>query len=170
MKETDLIDFLKKQGYVIIVKDIRGGLTVTLPEIKTKFVTKESKTTTFLIKRGKNSRILIDDPKKTIKIPEYAIRLYLSSVILQTCMDLGYNFDFLIVKDKLDREIGIGIESVEKIIRNPKDTEKEFALIDIFNKCSKIGTFETFAIQVKEAGIEEGFNTIKSLFTGETNG
>jgi len=160
----DSIEFLKKHNYIVSVKELKDGLEVKFPELKTRFIVKPARTITYLIKRGKNPKLTIKESGEVVKIPEYAIRLYIGSLITKHCIEIGYNFDYLVVYDRHDKELGLGIEKVEEIMKAPKvNTEKEELLIDMFNKCGEVGIIESFDNIAKDLGISEGFALIKSL-------
>jgi len=162
---NDVLEFLKKNDYVIVIKKIKGGIEMKLPSVKNKFLSRPQRVVKCLIKYGKNPRLTLDDgvvDKLVIAVPEYTIRSYITAIVMQQCFELGFSNEFVI----LDGNPKAGIEGLEDILKPPKNKEKEAYLTELMKDLGRGVSMDECVALSKKLEIAEGFKMIIDLIKG----
>jgi hypothetical protein len=159
---SDVLEFLKKNEYIITIKKTKGGIEMKLPAFRSKFLSRPERNVKVLIKYGKNPRITLDDgsgDKLVIAVPEYTIRSYITAIVMQQCYDLGFNNDLVLI----DGTQKAGIEGLETILKPPKSKEKEAYLTELMKDLGRGVSMDECIALSKKLEIAEGFKMIIDL-------
>lgn len=159
-------EFLIKHEYFVSIKPIKKGVELGLPEIKNKILTQSQKNIKFTFKRGKNSKLYIDDGTKTsIELPDYMIKYFTLYQLLNKCKVIGYNIDNIVVLDKDGKINNSGLEAVENIIKSSRGEEglKEEMLTEIISEYTVGGNLLECRTKADKNSILDGFDLMLNL-------
>lgn len=168
-----IIDFLQKNEFSVVLKQVRRGVELRFPEIKTKFLKKPAKVISYIVKRGKNPGVIInDDTKTTVELPEYVTKSFIITRIISECNNFGYDYHYLILNNKNDIHVSTGIEEIESFIPSLKGLKKkkEDILIEIIGDLGSKMSIEDAKKLAEKYEVIEGFNILIGLIQQKAKG
>lgn len=171
MNKQKLYEFLKKNDYLMKIQQTIKGIKLILPTVKTKFGTFDSHEIDYIITYGKIATVKKTElnNKETVKMPKYAVRLFICSEVMRECSILGFDSEHIEVSDK-EKFVGLGIdEFLSPLLRKPTrhDLAKEETLSEVLQYAVLNGFTQNYEEIAKERGILEGFQIISKVLQGD---
>ena len=161
-----ILEFLKKNDYVVVVKKIKGGFDIKWPELKDAFNKIPSSIERFIIKGGKNSKItIINKERNDVELPSYIIRSFITTRLFVECNNIGYDINYLIFQDKNGKEIGVGGEYIDDFLKGIRgvNIEKEDLLLNLLLERATGTDLQACRKIAEEKEILEGFDLITNF-------
>lgn len=171
----DVVAFLKKHNYIVVVTQKDKGIEVKIPPIKNKFTTRDEKVVEYSLKYGKKGLVTKTEKNKedvVIPVPEYALRLYVCADIVRECLSINYDFEFVEGINKKGECVGYGLNNeVIDLMKEPKigEFEKEGKLFEIFRQCFDTGFLDIYEEYAEQAEIKDGYLLAKNLIESDFN-